>query len=601
MLLLTNPAFTEELEEEIIVNALQSNPAARLLGFAPLSTVAFEASLPVQLSSSPLVNLVGQGGELQTLALRGLGGHRSLLTFEGAPIRPLRRAGTDLWYLPTWSVTGEVGPVMGATMFGSSAAAGTLELRFADVPKTEVGVRVESNELRRTLRLAVGRSDGSVGVERTGSQSSEDSRGGDLNDHARIARAWLSGRSRFFGGEQTSSVVLASLRDAGKVNLDFPARRTDYPEGGSALLVSRWEWSRTRATVWGHLNSLDTLIRSSMQRNQVEAASRDFGFRFSQDLTLDVGDIVLGGESRFRRNYSIRELLSSGQESRPVSSGENTELSVFALFHRSINESVGIEGGLRWLQLSQDESSHSMSRERELNGHAQLSYRTDAGLLWTLRAGQTSVFPTLDQRFYSGETVRGTVIANPELQGELVRAVSLGASYPGVNVDVGMEVQRLKILHPIQRAVASIDAEQFRNGKAGALYSAGLRIVARIRPNHRLRVDTHYNHAAGSSERELQGVPDDGVAIGWAGRLSSWCEGTIQANWWVGDNDPGPRARTTPGKVTVDVGIGLGRSRSLSVFVRNLTNARYFPSNDRKSRAGRGRSFGVGWRWPAAT
>ena len=600
LLLCTAQAATEELEEEIVVNALQGNQTTRLLGFTPISGFRFENSLPMQLSASPLVNFVGQGGELQTLALRGLGGQRALLTFEGAPLRPLRRAGTDLWYLPTFAITGEVGPVVGGAAFGSSAAAGTLELRVADTSKTEVGARVESNELRRTLGLAVRRPDISGGIERSASQSGKDSLDVTLNDHARITRAWLSGRSRIFSGEQISSIVLASLRDVGKVNSDFPLRRTDYPEGESALLVSRWEWSRTQATIWGHLNSLDTLIRTSLQRNQVKVTSRDFGFRFSRDLSLNVGDFVLGGESRFRRDYTVRERLSPDQESQPVDSGESTELSVFALFHRSVNENLAIDGGLRWLQLNQDESSHSESSESEWNGHAQLSYRTRSQLLLTLRVGQTSVFPTLDQRFYSGETVRGAVIANPQLQGELVRAVSLGIGRQGEAVDVGMEVQRLKVLDPIERAEAANSMEQFRNGEAGTLYAAGLRVLARIHPNHRLRIDAHYNRFGGSSERELQGIPDDGVAVGWAGRFSRWFDGTIRANWWIGDNNPGPRARATPGRVTIDVGIGLGRSSSLSLFVRNLTNVRYFPSNDSKSRAGRGRSFGVDWRWPGS-
>jgi outer membrane receptor protein involved in Fe transport len=204
--------------------------------------------------------------------------------------------------------------------------------------------------------------------------------------------------------------------------------------------------------------------------------------------------------------------------------------------------------------------------------------------------------PSLNERFYTGISGRGFIIAQPGLRPETALNLDGGVRYTGRRIFAGLYAFSYKIDDMIERYTKSPGIYTYGNIDKGRI--RGLEFEVEYFPIPGWKIFGNLFSIKGRSvktDMPLNDVPSFHVYAGtriWLGRFSAEINGTFQLK----KNDPGPAEVAIPGSELVNVKANYMLNPSLSFYmlVSNLLDNDYFARPDSEAMLEPGRSLSVG-------
>jgi iron complex outermembrane receptor protein len=552
----------------------------------------------------------GQGGLFQAYAIRGMGGQRVLSLVGGIPLVAERRAGATASFIDP-SLLEAVGVVRGpySSQYGSGALGGVVDLqpRVLDGPVMETGWHSEGNQRHLMAGTALGGSTLAVAHRRAGNSKTPD--GLALPGHFEQWSAIAQGGSRGETGLRGHWLLAPALgREIGKPNTRYPGRVTRYPREGHLLArlglerPGRWSIDLT-----AHPNSLETENRDGSRKSTVENRAVDTGLDLQREWALPAGSRLRTGlEWQGRRGVTARESASDSGDGSLLRAttldGRQDELSLRASLHHTIRTvlPVGstISTGGRLAHITQDNRGSDSVTDQAGSAFLGLTVPLAGGLELAFSAGSGYRFPGLAERWFSGSTARGTVVANAGLGAEHSRSAELGLRRHGRPFSGSVAVFTTAIDDYIERVDLADGARSYRNLTRGTL--RGLELEGRWQPESPLTIHGSVHVVRGHTEggSPLAEIPADRVGLGLSWQQGRW---SAKVDWQhrFAKDDPGPGEVETGSseKLAAGIQVRLHRRLTLELSGTNLLDRTWLPTADELAVPVPRRSLGLGLRW----
>jgi iron complex outermembrane receptor protein len=602
--------FKQEIYDEIAVTAAPGEKNLAPISIAatvidPGDAVSPPSSLTELVAAAPAVSENGQGGLFQTFSIRGVSRQRVMTLVSGARIVGERRAGVSASFLdPQLMRSVEVLRGSATTFYGSGALGGAVQVfpREFDGWTMEAGYLSQGDENHQVVGW--GDAGWSLGVARRHAAVSETPAGDPLNTgfsqvSGLLGRRWSPGEL-----EYEIQAIASDGADIGKSNTDFPERTTVYPDEKHLLLRfavgSDSDWL---LEAWTHPNTLDTEVRQSDALDEVENEALDFGVNWQKQVRID-GTV----SSRFGLDYVGRRGvdalerstdLGSGAviEQRTLDGGEDNELGIYGATEWNVGPAV-VLAGARYTYENQQNASQPSTSDTALTGFAGLVVPLGAGLELASNLGTGLRFPSLSERYFTGATGRGNVIANPNLDAEGSVNVDLGLRWYGQKLFVSGFLSRNEIDDYIERSEVAPDVLSFVNLVSGTITGFEYNGFYQFDQSWSLDFGGHQFEGRSDLDETLADIPPNRFALGGTWRRGPW---VAQLRWEQRSaiDDPGPSEKPIPDASLVSAAVEYAFDDGLvvSLAVRNLLDEEYFNAADEKMALAPGAGFGLAVRW----
>jgi outer membrane receptor protein involved in Fe transport len=585
--------------------------------------------LPAQLFQA-LENLPGAGtsgdGHAAVPGIRGLPQNRTLLLLDDGRVSSERRAGASATYLDPETIDEvEVIRGPGSVAYGSDAFGGIIRAR------TRMPDPQGSNDLRFNLIGGRGLDEFGAAAEATTGLFGG---GFMLGAHYRDYGDYQSPRGTVFNssaemlGFRAGWVTAAfngifhvgwrtdQARDVGKPAPDSEARRVYYPEEASNRLSLGFErpgpgrWNRLSLSfAWDDYSlelAKDRFATESSPRDLASSRvdANDFSIRADAERPLGDWRMVLGGDVSGRYNLgAVNEYTTFGGDGRPIEferevsieNAHGTDLGVFASLGRALGRwhfDFGLRGDGVWSANRGGYFGDVETYNSAVSGFAAAGFELSSDLELTAQVARGFRDPLLSDRYYRGESGRGFIIGNPDLEPETSLQFDLALRFSPDSTAVGLYVYRYRIFDLIER---------FREGDDYFFRNRGESEITGIEVETSLVVGRGLDLLAGAQflqgEVVEDGSPTDGVP---PPGVFAVLRGNPGERWWwmvrgaayARDDRPGPTEQEIPGYSVVDAGAGYTLSRWLEVSIlgRNLLDRAYIASSDEDAVLAPGRS-----------
>jgi iron complex outermembrane receptor protein len=611
------PAFAltskHQVFEEITVSASREADA----GFQPVSVaVSFIALDDKPTVPSTLVGLLagvpgvaenGQGGQFQSYSIRGVAGQRVMTLVAGVRIVTERRAGATASFVdPMLLDRAEVvrGPF--SSYYGSGALGGLVQVFPREFAKPSFNAGYDSEGDQSFQQLGVGGEDWSLGISHRQADDAETPDGERLFSRFEQWSAALT--KKWDLGESTSLELIAIPaigRDIGKPNADFPGRTTIYPEENHLVtrLILR-TGDHWRVDLWAHPNELLTQDEVGDVRALVDNDAFDFGFNAQKELELASGLAARLGLDYFGRRgvqaTETTENVVTGERSTATTlDGEQDELGAYASLRRTFGR-VTVEGGGRFTWLQQSNVGAESTSKTAVTAFAGVTAPLGGGFELAANAGTGFRFAGLSERFFTGTTGRGEIVANEDLDPERSLSVDVGFRYYASKLYLELFAYRNEVDDYIERIRLPKGALTFVNLTSGTL--EGIELSGFYQATDALRVTWAAQRPRGEDDAgaPLGDVPAARVEAGVAWQRGAWKAGGRLEHRFAEDRiGPGEQETPEADLLSASVGYRLESGLALTLTGTNLLDETYLPSADELSVPGQGRSWGlmVGWNW----
>lgn len=533
--------------------------------------------------------------------LRGLGGGRTLLLFDDAPLVAERRAGPSATFVDPFLIGAiEIARGPGATAYGSDALGGIIHIRPRDPVRGEPSLRFDG--------LAA------IGAERIGGVAVEtmaDAFGGALlaAAHARFASDARDPQGnriepssfrdrglmlRFVRdhdwGRLRAGVVTSVARDVGAPSSE--ATKTVYPDEratlvtfGADLQPSRtWSAAAVRASIGSYS------ITTQRGTSSATVKARDASLRVTATRYGDGSRLVTGAS--FVSRFDLRAPDS-------VEDAGRYDLGVFATYEQRMTPLVLLAGGARGDRVSSRNRGGSAGdrehRRNAFSGHVAVSAGPLRNVTATLQAATGFREPSLSDRYFRGVSGRGFATGNPDLRPETSVQFDAAMRWSGKRATAALYGYDYRIADLVERYRSGADFF-FRNRGEARVRGIELETTTQLPRRFELLAGA----AMARGEDTDSGDPLDDIApLGAHVTLRrSAARGSLFATLsaFARDERAGPVEAPRAGQATIELGGGWWWTRSLElrVVVRNAANRTYFASADAAAALASGRSVVVG-------
>jgi iron complex outermembrane receptor protein len=600
---------------EIVVTAnREGGEAIQPLSVATSSIAPADRAAPVRsvvelAEGTPGVAENGQGGLFQAYSIRGTGGQRVLALVAGTRIVTERRAGATASFIDPL-LLGSVNIIRGpySSYYGSGALGGVLEAvpRRFDATTAELGWETEGDANYQLVGLDV--SGWSLGLARRASNPTETPDGLLLPSQFEQVSATIDKVWTLASGVEVDLTLIPSWGDdIGKPNKRYPGRTTTYLD--ERHVVGRL--SIRRPGVWhldlyGHPNSLDTENLSSSQRSVVKDQAADFGFNLQREFTLPARFAARAGFDYFgrrgvRATETITDLSTGEAETATTLDGREDELAAYGSLRRSFGAVMAELGGrLTWI--GQGNAGSESTDDTAATGFFGLSTPLGRGFEFVANAGTGFRFPGLSERYFSGSTGRGEVVANKDLDPERSLTTDAGVRFFGIRVYAAAYVYRTEIRDYIERIDLEPGVRTYVNLTSGTI--EGFEIEGFVQATEGLRLEWAGQTTSSKADDggPLAESPADRITVGGSYARGPW-GGSLRWQHRFAMDDPGPGEVATASAEIVSASLHYSWSNGLAVtlFANNLLDETYLPSADDLAVPAARRSIGVGLRWAPGT
>jgi hemoglobin/transferrin/lactoferrin receptor protein len=619
--------------EEVVVTAMRyPEPSAAVPAAASVvSAQTVEEKMPPNVAAAladlPGVAELGSGGFSLVPSIRGLARRRVLLMIDGARLSSDRRTGPSASFISPEDIDRiEVLRSPSSVFYGSDAIGGVVNILTA---KPDASGRVQG---RVNARYGSVNEEKGLGLALSGGGPASSfylsAQGIDAANYrspdGKIPYSYYTQSSVFAKfsrrterREIEGSFLLARGRDIGKPNVNSVAKPTWYPRENQNLLQVRWR----EKNIWGGEFSFhvfanpnfletraDTIAGFKTKESFSRTESTDYGVqlsfnkKLSRSFRLSAGGDLYGRAAAQAVNRDT-SLDSQGNitgifEEQPYTEGARRDLGFFLSGDFSGVKGLDLVAGLRLDFLvsranpgGKDEVSKN--DDTALTGFLAASYKLSERFVIFANLSRAFRAPDLNERFYSGITGRGFIIANPDLKSEASLNFDGGLKFISSRAFIGLYGFYYEINEMIERYRVGEAVYTYGNIDKGALH--GLELEWEYFPWSGLSVfgnATLINGESLKNDVPLNDIPPRRLLLGtraWFGRMSF----EINGMWQAKKGDPGPAEIVIPAAQVLNLKSSYYLARSVHIYlaVDNLLNESYLGRPDPEARLEPGRNF----------
>jgi outer membrane receptor protein involved in Fe transport len=607
----------QEIYEAIVVTASRSPqgestpPTLAASTLQPDDLPTAPATLTETVRAVPGVAENGQGGIFQVFSIRGVSRQRVLTLVSGMHVTSERRAGASTSFLDPLLI-GDVEVVRGpaSTWYGSGALGGVVELFPRRYHRAEVEAGWASPGDERWVAAGWGDGASSVAVAHRGADDAETADGEPL--FSRFERT-VASLARSWGGDERlwELTLLPSLTTGiGKPNTEYPQVRTLYPREEHLMArLSVLDAGGFRGYVWAHPSTLETEVTDAAGRELVANETFDFGLDLQHELELSrrlsgrLGVEYFGrrGVDALERRFDAAGDLVSA--SRTLADAEQDETAAFGSVAWRLPGAT-LSAGSRFTWQRQDNAGAAATDDTAWNGFVGAAVPLPAGFQITANLGTGLRFPTLSERFFTGTTGRGEIVANPDLDPERSINGDLGLAWFGDRLFLRGHLFRNEIDEYIERITLPSGARTFVNLVSGTLEGVELEGSWQPVDGWTLGLGGHRIDGEDDGGAPLADVPPDRVHLTLAAGPRAGLAGgrlgfLVRAEQRDDVDTPGDGEKAIPSALLLDASATWRLSGRLDLTLRgtNLTDETYFPSADELAVPAPGRGFGLALAW----
>ena len=560
-------------------------------------------------------------------SLRGLPQHRTLLLLDDGRVSSERRAGASATYLDPETIDEvEVVRGPGSVAYGSDAFGGIIRARTRmPDPQGTSGLRWNAtagtglDELGAAADVTTGLLGGGllIGAHYRDYGDYESPEGTVANSRATLAGFRAGWQAAVLGGVAHIGWRTDEATDVGKPAPDSDVRRVFYPREESGRLSLGFErpgpgaWSRLSVSIGWDDYSLtlakDRFATESTPRDlsQSRVDANDFSVR--ADAARGLGDwrMVIGTELSGRYGLeavnqyttfddSGGELESNREVSIEDASG--ADLGGFLSLRRGFGRwrlDFGLRGDGVWSRNRGGFFGDRNTFNSALSGFAAVGVELASRLELTGQVARGFRDPLLSDRYYRGETGRGFITGNPDLEPETSRQFDVALRYTPDIATVGLYVYRYRIFDLIERFRVD-DNFFFRN--RGESVITGIEIEASFDLGGGLEIQCGAQALRGEVAEDgsaTDGVPAPGLFIVARGEPANRWWWMLRGAVYARDDRPGPTEQIVPGYGVIDAGAGytIADWLEVSLLGRNLLDRSHLASSDEDAVLAPGRSL----------
>ena len=640
--------------ENIVVKATRPYYHDTLERILPLynysqSSVAEPTNINDVLVQSPVINLNGQGGQIQNVSIRGFSRWRIQTLLNGVPIFSDRRAGASAGFIPpSWITQVSVVPGAASTYLGSGAIGGAVNLQIAAPNEQSLHVTMLNNGETQEYGY-----EGFVDSSFTSSTDKRHAYAGSADWKISYRNADntqdANGNALFEQFEQTALFIrhqpeqsniteawslFSHNSNVGKSSSDYPQDRvTIYPNNTHWLGKVSAVFDEMTGKVWWHQSQLDTqTLRPEARINESRSKAFDYGSDIGGRQRVGMWRVnwqaQLQGREGVRINESETPITSQGAQVTPGAAISAQALSIHALSLRALSlqalpaqvaktdafnittldaSEIGVAGvmdasrtfqklsvavGTRFDWQHQSRDGYNV-KKLNVSGFTGASYMLSSH--WSASLYVSSAFrnPSLTERFFSGVTPRGTVLGDENLNTEQSVNIQGVLSYKSRRLSATTEVFSQKIHHYIERTEVSEDVLEYVNLDSATIN--GLSYTANWAPDNSklsLQLSGAWIKGEDESGNVIADIPAHShrLTVGYqVGTIRFFSNVLYRASkTHVADGE-----RSLDRGVTLDVGASLPFNNKVNgrVSIRNLTNQLFYVSADDRAAFAQGRSI----------
>lgn len=615
--------------EEIVVGAGETDPLVSVS--SPTSTVdpagrAKTSSMLAAVMDLPGVAPMGQGGLFQAPSIRGAARERTILLLESVRVTSERRTGASFSFvdpllLDRIHVTRGPAPVL----YGSNGETGLIQGTVLEPDSRELtaafraGYLGNSNENWQAFTLKDGTSRFQYALGAVRREGSDFESGDHQVYPSGYTRMNLFGKARWLtdAGTLTLLAMPTWTNDIEKASSDALTRPTLYPEERHQVYLMDWQNPVSEHSTsyqlqgWLHPNSLitrdervtDGVITS---RNLVYNDTDDYGIRFRVGRVLLKGWRFWSGLDVFgRTNINARQ--DSFTPSAPgtgfdltnafysIRDGSYLDTGLFLTANGSIGPILA-NAGIRLQRVRTENNATTVVSDSEFSwsGNMGVSYPFTSNWDGILNLGRGIRPATISEKFFTGETGRGSITGNPDLVTESNLEFDGGIRYRRGNGFAGFYFFRNEIDEFIARV--SVEGDRFTYLNLPGATISGIEGEGYYGWNQfRFYGNFHVIQGHDKANGHVNDIPPSRVIFGIEYETGSRWNVSSEFVRQFRKSDPGPDEllRTAAFVVNARGDVSLTHNLKLRVEALNLNNETYFDSADNRAPKAIGRSVGL--------
>ncbi|MBC7364201.1 MAG: TonB-dependent receptor, partial [Candidatus Aminicenantes bacterium] len=449
--------FVRQTEEVVVTATRFPEPLLELpVSGSVISKLTVEEKLPPHVtevvSLSTGVTSLGSGGFSIVPSIRGLARRRVLLLIDNSRISSDRRTGPNASFLNPQDLEKiEIFRSPSSVFYGSDAMGGVINL-LTYTPPAENHLKLKghlkygsvNNEREFNLAISGARSGWAYYFSVRNDQADNyKSPQGEI-PYSYFSQSSLMGKVVRYSEKReiTTSFILARGRDIGKPAVNSLTKPTWYPRENQNLFQFNWKekslGEKVELVIHFYLNPnfLETRkdsIKNGLktQESFARTESTDYGAQLSLEYKLSNTFRLISGADFYARARSkalnqYKTLDSTGQVTEitteyPYLNGNRKDAGLFLSFDYLGIRKLDLTGGLRldFLKSSAETGGQLLASDKTtLTGFLAASYRLLDSLNIFANFSRSYRAPDINERFYTGITGRGFIIANPGLKNE---------------------------------------------------------------------------------------------------------------------------------------------------------------------------------------
>lgn len=465
--------------EEVIVTALRyPEPSAKVPAAGTVvSSESVNAKLAPNITES-LNNLtgvssLGSGGFSLVPSIRGLARSRVLILIDNARLTSDRRVGPSASFIDPDDIDRiEVLRSPSSVFYGSDAIGGVIHI-FTQKPSFEEGLKGRLNAKYGTVN-----NEKSFGFSLQGKKKSWgfflSLQTADAEDYSSPQNEVLQSRytqssalGKIIYQTEKRNVILSFLgargRNIGKPNRDSHTKPTWYPRENQNLFQIHWKENDIgglgELTFQAYLNPnfletrSDRIEAFKSKESFSKTQSLDFGFQLSLGRMISSNFRLNGGADFFGRSgveaknidksFDAQGRVTSVFEETPYDRGKRQDFGIFISGDYSGFENFDLVGGIRWDYLQTEAypgggSAPSASSHHALTGFLATSVKLMENFVAFANLSRAYRAPNLNEKFYTGITGRGFIIAQPGLKPEMSLNFDAGFKFISRHIFAGL-------------------------------------------------------------------------------------------------------------------------------------------------------------------
>ena len=572
------------------------------------------------LLQAPSVSLNGQGGQIQSISIRGYSRWRIQTLLDGVPIVSDRRAGSSIGFVPPEFITSVfVLPGAASTYLGSGALGGAVNLQLDATENPYLNVGYSSNQQMKTLSYkdSVGKRDWNIAYRNA--NKGEDANGALLFDQFEQAGLFLRHRPES-GFIKEAWTLYSDNNNIGKSSSDYPLNRiSTYPDNTHWLGKLTVGADNYTGSIWWHQSYLETsVLRPQSRINDSENKALDYGFDIKtkgnwQDWWFNWQLQVSGreGVEADEKEFSLTAIpveqghgpdsIALLEERAPALAYEVSTLNANEINAAGIvdasrqwnSTSLALGARVDWQRQSDNTGTNENVTATNLSGYIGVNYQLAKRWATSLYVSSAFRNPSLTERFFAGETPRGTVIGSTKLQTESALNSQATFAYNSEQLQGAIDVFYQQIDNYIERQAIADDVLQYANLDSATIKGLSYQLSWQSKVNN---IDATLSGAWVNGRDELGNaiadIPADNHRLNVGMTLGSARFFTMVV-YRANKSDVAEGERTLDDVITLDVG-GSWRMNErivLQASWENLTNQRYYTSTDDKAPFAQGKSI----------